>query len=172
MWIISSYFYLVFDSPWAQISQKWLVPFPNLRASQRTIHSLPCSHMPIEQEPLWAQRSQRIQPFKGWMKVILMIETAFLTRWVKHSLIFDAMKTTWISAFYSLKWLHLIGWVLKTECKKRQVWASPASGWGHLFFSLGYTFFTPWGFWRSCCRGKGFWAALEAVWLGRDAWQR
>lgn len=140
MWIISSCFYLVFGSPRAQISQKWLALLPNLRASQRTIHSLLCSSMPIEQEALWARRSLSTQPFKDWMKVILTIKTAFLTRWVKHSLIFDAMKTTWISAFYSLKWLHLIGWVLKTVWK-RQVWVSPASGWSHLSLSPGLNIF-------------------------------
>lgn len=162
---MSSYFYLVLGSPWTQVLQEWLVPLPILRRSQRTIHSLLCSYMPAEQE---AQRSLRIRPFKGWMKVILTIKTAFLTRWVKHSLIFDAMKSTWISAFYSLKCLHLIGWVLKTECEKGKSGLHLPLDEATCLSPRGSTSFTPWRFGRCCCRGKGFWAGLEAVWQGRD----
>lgn len=166
IWITSSYFYLVLGSPWTQVIQEWLAtPPPSLRRSQRTIHSLLCSYMPAEQE---AQRSLRIRPFKGWMKVILTIKTAFLTRWVKHSLIFDVMKSTWISAFYSLKCLHLIGWVLKTECERGKSGLHLPLDGATCLSPRGSTSFTPWRFGRRCCRGKGFWAGLEAVWQGRD----
>lgn len=116
------HFHSVFGRRGVQIIQKWLMtstPSPpqldGKPKNHRFLALLSYAHwrVSLSSEKLENQAIQRLN--EGDSDDAYNCLPAVLGK----TLIFDAMKTTWISAFYSLKRLHLMGWGMKTVWKSK-----------------------------------------------------